>query len=75
MKIYTLEQQQTLPITQEEAWAFFSSPANLEEITPDDVGFEITSKLSYGSLRTAFRPLWCTGPCRFRAAQIGMDFQ
>ena len=45
MKIHTLEQQQTLPISQEEAWEFFSSPANLEQITPSDVGFEITSPL------------------------------
>ncbi|MCX6880500.1 MAG: SRPBCC family protein [Verrucomicrobia bacterium] len=46
MKIHTLEQQQALPITPEEAWEFFSSPANLEEITPADVGFEITSPLA-----------------------------
>jgi ligand-binding SRPBCC domain-containing protein len=46
MKIHTLEQQQNLPITLEEAWEFFSSPANLEEITPEDVGFEITSPLA-----------------------------
>lgn len=46
MKIHTFEQQQTLPTTLEEAWAFFSSPANLEEITPSDVGFEITSPLA-----------------------------
>jgi ligand-binding SRPBCC domain-containing protein len=46
MKIHTLEQQQILPITREQAWDFFSSPANLEEITPEDVGFEITSPLA-----------------------------
>ena len=46
MKIHTLEQQQALPITLEEAWEFFSAPANLEEITPEDVGFEITSPLA-----------------------------
>ena len=34
------------PITPEEAWEFFSSPANLEEITPADVGFEITGPLA-----------------------------
>lgn len=45
MKIHTLEQQQTLPIRPDEAWAFFSSPANLEKITPADIGFEITSPL------------------------------
>ena len=43
MRLHTLEQQQTLPITIEEAWDFFSSPANLDQITPDDLGFKITS--------------------------------
>lgn len=46
MKIHTLEQHQILPITREQAWEFFSTPANLEEITPEDVGFEITSPLA-----------------------------
>jgi ligand-binding SRPBCC domain-containing protein len=43
MRLHTLEQEQVLPISLEEAWAFFSSPANLNEITPSDLGFEITS--------------------------------
>lgn len=43
MKIHTLEQTQDLPISIEEAWEFFSSPRNLDEITPDDVGFSILS--------------------------------
>ncbi len=43
MKIHTLEQKQFLPVTTEEAWKFFSSPANLDKITPDDLGFQITS--------------------------------
>ena len=46
MRIHTLEQQQLLPITAEQAWEFFSSPANLNEITPADLGFEITSPLA-----------------------------
>ena len=46
MKLHTLEQEQTLPITLEEAWDFFSSPANLDAITPDDLGFHITSPLA-----------------------------
>jgi ligand-binding SRPBCC domain-containing protein len=45
MKIYTLQQQQVLPIRIEEAWDFFSSPANLDAITPPDLGFKITSPL------------------------------
>ena len=46
MTLHTLEQEQTLPITLAEAWEFFSSPANLDEITPDDLGFKITSPLT-----------------------------
>ncbi|MCB0646048.1 MAG: SRPBCC family protein [Saprospiraceae bacterium] len=38
-----LECKQFLPLSLEEAWAYFSSPANLNEITPDDMSFEITS--------------------------------
>lgn len=41
--IYSLETQQLLPISLDEAWSFFSSPGNLEKITPDDLSFEITS--------------------------------
>lgn len=39
--IHTLTQEQFLPIKLDEAWDFFSSPANLDEITPDDLGFKI----------------------------------
>ncbi len=41
MKVHTLEQEQFLPISREEAWEFFSSPQNLDEITPNDLGFKI----------------------------------
>ncbi|MBC8127201.1 MAG: SRPBCC family protein [Gloeobacteraceae cyanobacterium ES-bin-144] len=43
MTLHTLHQEQFLPITAEDAWQFFSSPANLNELTPDDIGFQITS--------------------------------
>jgi len=43
MQIHRLEQRQHLPISIDEAWAFFSSPANLDAITPPDLGFQITS--------------------------------
>lgn len=43
MKIYKLEREQTVPITIEQAWDFFSSPKNLKKITPDYLGFEIKS--------------------------------
>ncbi len=39
--IHTLKQQQFLPISIEKAWDFFSNPKNLDEITPDELGFKI----------------------------------
>jgi ligand-binding SRPBCC domain-containing protein len=38
-----LEFIQELPISLEQAWSFFSSPKNLNEITPEDMVFKITS--------------------------------
>ena len=38
-----LEFRQFLPITAEEAWKFFSNPANLAKITPKAMNFIITS--------------------------------
>lgn len=43
MKPFTLERNQALPITQEQAWDFFSNPDNLVKITPPDMDFRITS--------------------------------
>ncbi len=44
MKIHTLKFTQNVPISLEEAWDFFSSPKNLAKITPEKMGFHITSK-------------------------------
>ncbi len=33
-----------MPVTIDKAWDFFSSPANLKEITPDNLDFKILSK-------------------------------
>lgn len=43
MKIHSLTQEQRLPISLDEAWTFFSSPKNLDEITPPELGFKIVS--------------------------------
>lgn len=43
MKIHRLERTQTLPICLNDAWQFFSDPKNLDELTPADMPFEITS--------------------------------
>ncbi|KAA0993210.1 SRPBCC family protein [Dyadobacter aurulentus] len=35
---------QKLPVSLDEAWDFFSNPANLKDITPAHMGFTVTSK-------------------------------
>jgi len=50
MKVYELKTTQTLPISLDEAWDFFSSPANLKEITPDYLDFKITTDLGDGKM-------------------------
>ncbi|MFW6370596.1 MAG: SRPBCC family protein [Bacteroidota bacterium] len=41
--LYTLTVEQELNTTLDNAWAFFSNPANLAKITPKKMGFEISS--------------------------------
>jgi ligand-binding SRPBCC domain-containing protein len=43
MKLVRLEFEQLLPLSLEETWRYFSSPKNLNEITPDDMKFQILS--------------------------------
>lgn len=47
MAVYSLKRTQRLPISVAEAWDFFSSPANLQKITPTYLGFKITSDPSF----------------------------
>jgi ligand-binding SRPBCC domain-containing protein len=42
-KFNQLKFTQKIPISIEQAWDFFSSPANLAKITPKHMGFDITS--------------------------------
>jgi ligand-binding SRPBCC domain-containing protein len=44
--IYTLSVNQFLKISLAEAWDFFSSPGNLSKITPEKMGFKITSGIT-----------------------------
>jgi ligand-binding SRPBCC domain-containing protein len=48
MAFYQLKTLQRLPIGLDEAWDFFSSPANLKQITPSHMGFDITSGYAAG---------------------------
>lgn len=41
--IYTLTSEQTLPISLEKAWDFFTLPTNLDKITPKEMDFRITN--------------------------------
>jgi ligand-binding SRPBCC domain-containing protein len=44
MRLQTLEQEQKLPISREAAWEFFSTPRNLDQMTPPEISFEILSQ-------------------------------
>jgi ligand-binding SRPBCC domain-containing protein len=41
--IYTLQTEQTVNLSIAAAWDFFSSPKNLQKLTPSHMGFTITS--------------------------------
>jgi len=45
--VYTIERTQKLPISLEQAWDFFSLPANLKKITPESMGFDIQSSSQF----------------------------
>lgn len=86
-RTHHLQRRQFLPITQEEAWAFFSTAANLGKITPPDMGFRIRSMhpasgISEGQRITyTVRPLfgvpltWVTGIARVEVPHTFTDEQ
>jgi len=45
MGFYQLHKTQKIPASIDNVWEFISSPANLKKITPDYMGFNITSKM------------------------------
>ena len=45
MGFYQLHKTQKIPATIDKVWDFISSPANLKKITPEYMGFNITSKM------------------------------
>ena len=49
-KVYSIKTVQQLSIGLEEAWEFFSNPANLAAITPGNMGFNIISKHHGGKM-------------------------
>lgn len=44
MAVHSIKTVQKIPISLEQAWDFFSSPANLQAITPAKMGFKTISK-------------------------------
>jgi ligand-binding SRPBCC domain-containing protein len=44
MATFSLKTVQKIPVSIETAWDFFSNPANLQAITPSNLGFQILSK-------------------------------
>jgi len=84
--MHKLIQEQFLPITIEEAWEFFSSPKNLNAVTPKEMVFEITSDLPYkiyeGLIITYhIKPMlnisinWCTEITHIKEHQYFVDEQ
>jgi len=78
---------QKLPISLDSAWAFFSNPANLKEITPPHMGFVVTSsyhgEIMYPGqiIRYIVKPLfgiplkWCTEITHVSDRQYFVDEQ
>jgi ligand-binding SRPBCC domain-containing protein len=50
MAFYQLVKTQKLPVSIGEIWDFISSPANLKEITPEYMGFVVTSNTGLGKM-------------------------
>lgn len=44
MAVYSFKTVQVIPVPADQAWDFFSSPANLQTITPPYMGFRVISK-------------------------------
>jgi len=81
-----LKQEQFLPISLEAAWDFFATPKNLNEVTPKDMVFEVTSELPdkvYEGLIITYRikpmlniPIsWCTEITHIKELSYFVDEQ
>lgn len=44
MAAHSIKTIQKIPISMDNAWDFFSNPANLQAITPNNMGFKVVSK-------------------------------
>lgn len=84
--MHKLKQEQFLPISLDDAWDFFATPRNLNEVTPEDMVFEITSDLPdkmYEGLIITYRirPMmnipvnWCTEITHIKEKEFFVDDQ
>jgi ligand-binding SRPBCC domain-containing protein len=78
MKIYHLTREQHLPITQDVAWAFFSNPANLLQLTPPwahmaDESPERSKAIYPGLIQILQVKLFGLIPCRWIAEITHVD--
>jgi ligand-binding SRPBCC domain-containing protein len=82
----SLRQEQFLPISINEAWEFFSSPKNLNQVTPKELNFEITSEVPdkmYEGLIICYKikPMlnikvnWCTEITHIKRLEFFIDEQ
>jgi ligand-binding SRPBCC domain-containing protein len=44
MAAHSIKTVQKIPVSLDKAWGFFSDPANLQTITPDNLSFKVISK-------------------------------
>lgn len=44
MAAHSIKTVQKIPVSLQQAWDFFSNPANLQAITPENMGFKVISK-------------------------------
>ncbi|HVV56636.1 MAG TPA: SRPBCC family protein [Mucilaginibacter sp.] len=65
MKTYSFQRETFLPAAIDKAWDFFTSPLNLERITPKDMNFVVTSDFKpdskvYAGMIITYKvsPLW-----------------
>lgn len=49
-KLYRFKREEEIYATKEEIWKFISSPKNLQEITPEDMRFEILNNSADGEM-------------------------
>lgn len=82
----SLRQEQFLPISINEAWEFFSSPKNLNRVTPKELNFEISSdvpdKMYEGLIiKYKIKPMlnikvdWCTEITHIKHLEYFIDEQ